>query len=88
MPTKYTLNSGYITQKVGDKTTVFSGEKSILFTFNESAAIIFQGLKLGWGENKITQKIIDSFTIDEEDAKKDIKEFIQELVDKKILIKI
>lgn len=87
MAVKYILNPGYITQKVGNKTTVFSGEKSILITFNESAALIFQGLKLGWDDEKITEKLVASFEIEERTAKKDIADFTKELLDKKILLK-
>jgi hypothetical protein len=88
MKMKYVLNSGYITQKVGKKTTVFSGEKSMLFTFNESAALIFQGLKLGWDEEKITEKLVASFEIDPNAVGEDIQDFTKELLDKKILTKV
>lgn len=87
MATKYVLNSVYITQKVGNKTTVFSGEKSELITFNETAALIFQGLKLGWGQEKIIKKLTGGFDINEQNAKKDIEEFTKTLLDKKILLK-
>ena len=44
----YKINQGFVTQKINNKTTIFSGEDSVLYTLNETAALIFSGIKLGW----------------------------------------
>lgn len=81
----YKLNQGFITQKIGDKTTIFSGEESILFTLNETGALIFNGIKLGWDNKKINKKLMEKYKITEVEALQDIREFTKELLLKKII---
>lgn len=83
---KYSINKGYITQKVGGKLTIFSAEQSVLLTLNDSAALIFQGLKLNWEEGKIISKIISSFNVSEKTAIEDLYKFRKLLIEQKILI--
>lgn len=85
---KYKLNTGFITQKIGDKTTVFYGEKSVLFTLNDSAAYIFNGLKLGWNKGFLVKKMVEKYGITKPAAVKDIEEFTEVLLKKKIIASI
>lgn len=84
--TKYILNKGFITQKIGNKTTIFAGEESILFTLNETAAYIFNGIKLNWDYEKIVKGLIEKYNAPREQAEKDILVLIEELAVKKIII--
>lgn len=81
---KYTLSKGFITQKIGGKTTIFSGEDSVLYTLNESAAYIFQGLKLGWKNKKIIEGLVKRYEITKKRARKDIEDLIRDLLRRKI----
>lgn len=83
---KLKINKGFITQKIDDKTTIFSGEESKLYTLNDTAALIFQGLKLGWDEEKIAQKLNQKYGISTKEAMADIKNFKNELLGKNILV--
>ena len=85
-PQKLKLNQGFITQKVDGQVTVFSGEESILYTFNDTGALILQGLKLGWDDEKIIKSISTKFKVSAGDAEKDIADFKKTLLSKKILI--
>ena len=40
--TKFKINKGFITQKMDDKTVIFDGEESMLYSFNETA-VYYQG---------------------------------------------
>lgn len=82
---KYKINKGFITQKIGNKTTVFAGEESVLFTLNESASLIFQGLKLGWDRTKIVNGLVDQYNVEKAIAQKDVEEFTKILLEKKII---
>jgi hypothetical protein len=42
---KYRINKGFIIQKLDDKSTIFDGEKSILYTFNKTGSLIFEKIK-------------------------------------------
>ena len=88
MPMKYKLNQGFITQKIDNKVTIFAGEESILHTLNETAAYIFQGLKLRWENKKIIKGLIEKFGATEKQAEEDLKEFTEVLLKKKIITEI
>lgn len=85
--TKYKINKGFIVQKLGKKTVIFEGEKSVLYTFNDTATFIFQKLKLGWEQNRIIESLIKTYGVKKERVVKDFKEIINELIDKKIVIR-
>ena len=81
----YKINQGFITQKIENKLTIFEGEESLLHTLNKTAAYIFQGLKLGWEDKQITIGLIKMGATQGE-AEKDLKDFIQLLLKKGIII--
>lgn len=82
---KYKINKGFIVQKLDDKTVIFDGEESVLYTFNESASYIFRELKKETDESIIVQKMTKNYSIKEEKAKQDMKELISDLRKKKII---
>jgi len=82
---KYKINKGYIVQKLDNKTVIFDGEESVLYTFNETASFIFKKLKLGWDEKQIIQILTKRYSIKVDRAKKDISELISDLKKKKIV---
>ncbi len=82
---KYKLNQGFVTQKLKDKIVIFSGERSLLFTLNDTAAFIYNGIKLGWDEEKIIKSICVKFDVNESRAGKDVNECIKDLIKKNIL---
>ncbi len=81
----FKINAGFITQKIDGKVTIFEGEKSTLHTLNESAAFIFQGLKLGWDDKKIIKGLIRMGAAPD-DAEGDLADFKQLLLKKGIII--
>ena len=82
---KYKLNKGFITQKLDDKTVIFDGEESVLYTFNETASEIFRLLKKNLEEKEIIEKITKKYSIEKERVKKDFNELIADLKKKKII---
>jgi hypothetical protein len=83
--TKYKIKKGFITQKLDDKTVIFDGEASVLYTFNETATYIFSKLKLGWEKNKIIEGLIKRYAIKEKKAHTDLKDLLSDLLKKKII---
>jgi hypothetical protein len=82
---KYRVNKGLITQKLDDKTVIFDGEKSILYTFNETASFIFNKIKLKTDKEKIIDQMTKKYKIKKEKAEKDLKELIDDMFKKNIL---
>jgi hypothetical protein len=85
---KYKLNLGFITQKIDDQYTIFSGEDSILHSLNDTAAYIFQGIKLGWNESKIIDGLVLKFNATPNQAKQDLVEFTELLLKKNIISEV
>lgn len=83
---KHQLKQGYIVQKQGDKTTLFDGEKSILYTLNDSASFMFEQIKNGLDEDKIVKNIVKKYKISPEDAKADFNTLLKNLKKKKIIL--
>ncbi len=82
---KIVLKKGFVTQKVGQKITIFDGEKSVLYTFNPVATFIFERIKKGMDGEKIIAQVTKKYEITEEKARKDFEEFIKSLKEKKII---
>jgi len=82
---KYILKKGFISQKIGDKITIFDGEQSVMYTFNQSAAFIFEKLKQGIDKDKIIDLLAKKYDIKREKAKIDVEKFIADLKSKKVL---
>ena len=82
---KYKINKGFIIQKLDGKTTIFDGEESLLYTFNETASFIFDKIKLGWNATKIATVLGKKFQVDLETTNRDISGLVKELIKKKII---
>jgi len=82
---KYKINKGLITQKLDDKTVIFDGEESVLYTFNETASFIFKKLKKGEEKEKIIEMVEKKYDIKKERAEKDFNELTADLKKKKII---
>lgn len=85
---KYKINKGFIVQKVGNKSTIFDGEESALYTFNKTGVLIFDKIKLGWDKEKILKLISKTYSISDKTAQKDFAEFTRELIKSRIIKKI
>jgi len=85
--TGYKINKGFIVQKLDKITVIFDGERSVLYTFNETASSIFSQLKKGKREKDLIKALTDKYQVSEKKAEKDIKELIEDLQKKKIILK-
>lgn len=82
---KYRVLKGLITQKLDDKTVIFDGEKSILYTFNESASYIFRKIKSGSDKSQILSALVKRYGIKEKKAERDFNILINDLLAKKVI---
>lgn len=85
--TTFVINKNLIIQKLDKKTVIFDGEKSLLYTLNETATLMLNYLKKGWNVEKITEKIVHSYAVNKEQAKKDIDTILRDFTNKKIILK-
>ncbi len=82
---KVKINKGFITQKMGEKMTIFDAEESVLYTFNETASYIFSKIKLGWEKQRIIDRMVEKYKIKEKKAQEDLKNLLKDLRRKKII---
>lgn len=79
------VKKGFITQKLDKKTVLFDGEKSILYTFNETASYLFSLLKRGKNKKELIAALLKKYEVTEKKARKDVEELLNDLRKKKIV---
>jgi len=82
----YQLQKGLIIQKIDKETVIFDAEESVLYTLNETAAEIFKMIKKGLKEDEIAEKMVKKYKVKKEKVEKDVKELVEELKKRKILV--
>ena len=83
--TEYKLNDGAVEKRVGDKIVVVNIESGDYFTLNESASFIWTHLLDNGGMSNLQQAFMKTYEVDEEEFTRDLSEFLDNLVEKKIL---
>lgn len=82
----YRINAGFITQQLDGKLVMFDANNSTLYTFNETAELIFKKIKLGWDEEKIILFLEKQYDSKSPAFKRDIKDLIKVLLKNKIIV--
>ena len=82
---KYKINKGFIAQKLGKKTVIFDAEKSLLYTFNQTASFAFNKIKKNWSKNQIAESLAKKYKISIDKAIADVKDLVDDLISKKII---
>lgn len=73
------IKKGFIVQKVGDSLSIFDGEKSIMYTLNETGAFIFQKIKKGLGKDRVIRYLQRKYHVSEKQSRADYDEFVNDL---------
>ncbi len=81
----FKINKGFIIQKLEEKTVIFDGEKSTLYTFNATASFLFQKLKSGYNRNRIIALMVKKYGISDKKARNHLDTFLKNLFEKKII---
>ena len=82
---KYKIKSALISQKIGNKITIFDSVNSILLTLNETAVYIFEKIKKGYDKNTIIESLIKDYDVSSSKAEADFDDLISQLKAKKII---
>ena len=84
----YIVNKKLIIQKLGKKQIIiFNGDSSILYTFNDTATLVFQMLKKHKAIDEITKNVCIQYRVDEKKAKADIELVIKDFLKKRIFLR-
>lgn len=84
------IKEGFIVKEIAGKNVVVTtGDEALNFNMimhlNDSAKLLFEKLKQGSTENELIELLMDHYEVELEVATKDVKGFIQVLIDKNIL---
>lgn len=81
---KIKIQKGLINQRAGDKLIIFDTDKSVLYTLNKTAKFIFERLSRGVSEDAVAQQLSTEYDVTLNQAKKDVRQFIDALIEKRI----
>lgn len=84
------IKSGFLLRKIAEQWVVVPvGARNVEFnaimTLSETGADIWKALEQDMNEEQIVSNIIKEYEVDEETAKNDVKEYIQQLLHKGII---
>lgn len=77
--TRWRIKKGFIVQEVPEGIVIFDAGESKLYTFNETAALIFQSLKVHKTIDQISKILTKNYEVSQEKAKTEIVSLIQSL---------
>lgn len=85
------LNGDYILRQIGDDYIIVPVGKTALnfngmITVNEVGAFLWEQLVSGTDREKLVQNLIDNYEVTQEEAEKDLGEFLNILYDNLIVI--
>lgn len=79
------FRKGVTIHKLENKLTLFDGESSILYTLNESAAAILNGLRLGWNKTKTIKYLQENHSAGVNEAEEDYSNIQRFLKEKRLI---
>jgi hypothetical protein len=82
---KYKLNPHLAYRKIGEFLYVVDSKTSMLYKFNETAEIVFECIKKCLDVDKIVEKIVSEYEVEESVARSDVEEIIKEMLEKNII---
>lgn len=84
---KYVHKKSITKEKIDEKAVLFDSEEFLFYELNETMAFIWEELESPKTIEELSNKLASKFNIDKDEAKKDIKDSVEELVKLKLLKK-
>lgn len=78
----------FLFYNIGKKTLIYSGDNSLLYTFNDTASLIMSKLRLGWTLERIIDFISFQTGADKKVVKRDVEQFVSELLKNKLVERV
>lgn len=83
---KYKVNKNIVLQKIDKGIAAFDVDRSLLYTFNETAGFIYKKIKQGWEEEKIVLALAKKYDAVLPTIEKDVKVLVKDMLKNKIII--
>lgn len=81
---KYQINKDLLIEEVNKETMIYDSDRSIFYSFNDSARFIIKDIKSGKAIEEIVVRLTEKYGIEKTKAKNDLDEFLDLLLSKKI----
>lgn len=82
---KYQINKDLLIEEVNKETMIYDSDRSIFYSFNDSARFIIKDIKSGKVIEEIVVRLAEKYGIEKTKAKNDLDEFLDLLLSKKIV---
>ncbi len=84
----YKINPEISIKKIADEIFMYNRQQSLIHSFNETGALILESIQNELDIEQICQKISFEYEIDAKEAREDTLQFIETLLQQKIILKI
>lgn len=81
------LKKNITLHKLKNKISLYDGEASTLYTLNDSATFILNGLKMDWEKSKIVNDLKEKFGATDQEAQEDYQQVLNFLEEKQMIEK-
>lgn len=82
---KYQINKDLLIEEVNKETMIYDSDRSIFYSFNDTARFIIKDIKSGKAIEEIVVRLTEKYGIEKTKAKNDLNEFLDLLLSKKIV---
>ncbi len=85
------IKEGYVLRSIEDEHIVVpTGEEAVNFngivTLNDTGKLLFEQLRKGSDEDTLVKLLEDTYDVDEATARKDVRDFLQVLKDRDMIV--
>ena len=85
---KFIKNQNVISENLSEKTFILNNETGVYIELNETASELWNSFKNESNSDDLLNYLTKEFEIDENIAKTDVDEFVQDCISSKLLIRI
>jgi hypothetical protein len=69
-------NANLSTRKIDNEIFIYDRDRTLIHTFNDTGAFLWNLLEQGFGKEAMTKRMTDEYEIDEQSAASDIESFL------------
>ena len=82
----YTLTDEFVWKEIGQQVVVLQFETGAYWTLNDTASFIWKSIVEGYSPEEVIERLSAEFNVSKESAQADIQGFLNNCIDKKMLI--
>ncbi len=84
----FKINPEISLKKIADEIFMYNRQQSLIHSFNETGALILESIQQQMDIEQICQKVVSQYEIGPQEAREDILQFIESLLQQNIIQKV